>query len=122
MNSASRACGQSRRHRHEKPHRRKPYPLAKRPRPAREIERRAASQMPTSTNGTHYFAARETESAFVRAHDATSTNLPVQLEKFLFYRGTGDFKTPLTVTTTDDGSVSVSNTARCRSGICSFST
>ncbi|MSU59419.1 MAG: hypothetical protein EXS35_14820 [Pedosphaera sp.] len=69
-----------------------------------------AARMPTSTNGTHYFAARETDSAFLRAHDASSTNLPVQYEKFLFYRGTGDFKTPLTVTTTDDGAVSVHNT------------
>ncbi len=70
-----------------------------------------ASQMPTSTNATHYFAARETDSAFVRVNDASSANLPVQHEKFLFYRGTGDFATPLTVTTTDDSTVSVENTA-----------
>lgn len=69
-----------------------------------------ASQMPTTTNATHYFAARETESAFVRVNDASSTSLPVQYEKFLFYRGTGDFATPLTVTTTDEGAVTVENT------------
>lgn len=71
-----------------------------------------AALLPTSTNGTHYFAARETASAFVRATDSSSTNLPVQYEKFLFYRGTGDFGTPLTVTVTEGGSVTVSNTGR----------
>lgn len=71
-----------------------------------------AARLPTSTNGTHYFAARETDAAFIRASDSSSKTLPIQHEKFLFYRGTGDFGTPLTVTTADDGTVSVANTGR----------
>ena len=70
----------------------------------------AASLLPMHTNGAHYFAARETDSAYLRVNNLSPTNAADEFEKFLFYRGTGDFKTPLVVTTSDDGIVSVENT------------
>ena len=66
--------------------------------------------LPTDTNGTHYFAARETESALLRANNFAVTNAADEHEKFLFYRGSGSFTTPLVVTTADDGAVSLQNT------------
>jgi len=69
-----------------------------------------AKQMPTDTNGTHYFAARETDAAILRVNNLAATNAADEHEKFLFYRGSGSFATPLVVTTADDGTVSVQNT------------
>jgi hypothetical protein len=51
-----------------------------------------------------YFAARETDSDLVRV---SATN---EIEKFLFYRGAGDFKTPLRVTMKNSFSVTLANT------------
>jgi len=69
-----------------------------------------ATRLLMHTNGAHYFAARETDSAYLRVNHLSPTNAYDEFEKFLFYRGTGDFKTPLVVTTSDDGIVSVENT------------
>jgi hypothetical protein len=66
----------------------------------------ARELLPTDAQGSHYFAARETEAAIVRGHAATAAN---EHEKFLFYRGTGSFGTPLIVTTSPDGTVSLQN-------------
>lgn len=74
----------------------------------------AAALLPVHTNGAHYFAARETDSAFLRVNNLSPTNAADELEKFLFYRGTGDFKTPLVATMSDDGTVSVENTGTTR--------
>lgn len=68
--------------------------------------------LPTDTNGTHYFAARETDSSFLRMNNLSPTNAADEHEKFLFYRGTGSFGTPLVVTTSDDGIVTVQNTEK----------
>ena len=71
-----------------------------------------AERLPTDTNGTHYFAARETDASFLRVNNLSPTNAAVEHEKFLFYRGTGSFDTPLVVTTSNDGVVSVQNTGK----------
>jgi hypothetical protein len=66
------------------------------------------SKLPLDTNGTHYFAARETDAAILRARPTDTAD---EREKFLFYRGTGSFGTPLVVSTSDDGMVSLRNTS-----------
>jgi hypothetical protein len=66
----------------------------------------------TDTNGSHYFAARETESSALSVNNLALTNAVDEHEKFLFYRGTGSFATPLVVTTTDDGTITLKNTGK----------
>jgi hypothetical protein len=53
-----------------------------------------------------YFAARETDSAFVR----TAGPEKRQAEKFLFYRGVGDFQMPFVVRAQGNGRLTVQNT------------
>jgi hypothetical protein len=50
---------------------------------------------PTENNPSHYYAARETDSATIRVG---GTRGETQHEKFLFYRGIGNFDPPLVVT------------------------
>jgi len=69
-----------------------------------------AAQLPTDNSDNHYFAARETDSAFVRVDSGGTNGHTPELEKLLFYRGTGNFATPLRVTVTEAGLVSVANT------------
>jgi hypothetical protein len=54
--------------------------------------------------GDHYFAARETDSDYVKTKDET--------EKFLFYRGAGNFATPLRVTMKTDSFLVLTNTGK----------
>ncbi len=58
------------------------------------------TELPAEASGSHYFAARETDANRVRV---TTANGGQETEKFLFYRGVGSFKAPLTVTMSDDG-------------------
>lgn len=67
-------------------------------------------QLPASTKPSHYFAARETDAAFVRVASLERTNPAPEIEKFLFYRGLGNFQTPLKVTMNEQGVVTVVNT------------
>jgi hypothetical protein len=67
-------------------------------------------QLPTDHSDNHYFAARETDSALVKLAQGGTDGTTPELEKLLFYRGTGNFTTPLQVTLTDEGFLSVSNT------------
>lgn len=53
-----------------------------------------------------YFAARETDAAVVR----TSGQEKSEVEKFLFYRGVGDFQMPFVVRAHGDGKFTVKNT------------
>jgi hypothetical protein len=53
------------------------------------------AKLPSGQPGSHYYAAREAEADFVRAR-AEDGN--AEVEKFLFYRGVGDFLAPLKVT------------------------
>jgi hypothetical protein len=57
-----------------------------------------AGDLPTGASGNHYFAARETDAAFVRVKSPGRDGPATEQEKFLFYRGVANFKTPLQVT------------------------
>ncbi len=69
-----------------------------------------AAQLPTDNSDNHYFAARETDSSFVRVEAGGTNGTTPELERLLFYRGTGNFGTPLKVTVSDDGQLSLANT------------
>src|SRR5206468_9371948 len=72
----------------------------------------AAGEMPTGGSGNHYFAARETDAAFVRVKSPGRAGPATEQEKFLFYRGVANFKTPLQVTfaSGNDANLFLSNT------------
>lgn len=55
----------------------------------------AAINLPADFSPSHYFAARETDSAPVQV--CSTDGKPAQQEKFLFYRGVGTFDLPLSV-------------------------
>lgn len=59
----------------------------------------AKESFPTEPDGSHYYAARET--------DATPLEVGGQREKFLFYRGLASFQPPLAATIDREGKVSV---------------
>jgi hypothetical protein len=58
----------------------------------------APGELPTGVSGNHYFAARETDAALLRVKSPEPAGAAVEQEKFLFYRGVANFKTPLQVT------------------------
>jgi hypothetical protein len=64
-----------------------------------------ASRMPSDPAGSHYFAARETDAAYVRAASMSKTSPAPENEKFLFYRGAGSFGTPLVAAVTNNAVV-----------------
>ena len=55
---------------------------------------KAEPVLPSDPSGSHYYAARQTDAAFVRVAEK---GRKAEVEKFLFYRGTGNFDAPLTV-------------------------
>jgi len=55
----------------------------------------ASLNLPVEFSASHYFAARETDSAPVQV--CRMDGKPAQQEKFLFYRGVGTFDLPLSV-------------------------
>jgi hypothetical protein len=63
---------------------------------------------PSDISGSHYFTARQTDSDIVRWSQAPESSY-AERDKFLFYRGAGNFATPLTVSMKSDNSVVVSN-------------
>jgi len=65
--------------------------------------------LPVEDSGNHYFAARETDSAYVRVCPVTPQDQGIEYEKFLFYRGVGNFKAPLRAATTPGGRVQLDN-------------
>jgi hypothetical protein len=69
-----------------------------------------ASLIPFDKSGSHYFAARDTDAAFVRINSLSATNPAPEYDKFLFYRGLGSFTTPLRVTMPSDDRLSLTNT------------
>jgi hypothetical protein len=71
-----------------------------------------AKLLPTDSSGSHYFAARETDSAFVQVPSLSPTNSGHEFEKFLFYRGVGNFVTPLNVSMKSEGAITVVNTGK----------
>ena len=74
-----------------------------------EANAEALKLLPTDSQGAHYFAARDTEADLVHMKGVGGSE---EHEKFLFYRGTGSFGTPLLVTTSADGTVSLQNTSK----------
>src|SRR5213075_1743224 len=71
-----------------------------------------AAEMPAGASGNHYFAARETDAAFLRVKSPANAGPAIEQEKFLFYRGVANFKTPLQVTFSsgNDTNLFLSNT------------
>jgi hypothetical protein len=69
-----------------------------------------ANALRMDNSGSHYFSARETDAAFVQVDSMVPTNPAPEVDKFIFYRGAGNFATALRVTVNTDGSLSVTNT------------
>jgi len=69
----------------------------------------AARSLRQDRSGSHYFAARDTDSSLIRVDSLNPTNPEPESEKFIFYRGAGNFTTPLLVTMQADG-IAISNT------------
>ena len=67
------------------------------------------NQLPTDAKESHYFAARTEDAAFVRVNSLERTNPAPEIEKFLFYRGVGNFPSPLKVTMNEQGAITVTN-------------
>ena len=68
--------------------------------------RALAATLPGDTSGSHYYAARDTDADLLRVladEPPPRTGTQTQWEKFLFYRGVGSFRAPLTVTLGGDG-------------------
>jgi len=65
--------------------------------------------LPTSGESNHYYHARETDSAYVRVCPVEQDYQKTEYEKFLFYRGVGNFELPLKVKARAGGNFSVSN-------------
>ncbi len=64
---------------------------------------RAKEEFPTEPDGSHYYAARET--------DAAPVSVGGQQEKFLFYRGLATFRPPLSATIDRDGRIAAAQVA-----------
>ena len=62
--------------------------------------------LPHDKSGSHYFTARAAASQFLRSDSSTNS----EVEKFLFYRGAGNFQTPLRVSIDAANSLVVENT------------
>lgn len=67
------------------------------------------SRLPQDSSGSHYFAARETKSDLVRENLSPSVDQATEIEKFIFYRGAGSFKTPLRVSVDSNNMIAVEN-------------
>ena len=75
-----------------------------------EEHAKLARELPTAAERSHYFAARTEDAAFVRVNSIEPTNPAPEIEKFLFYRGVGNFQTPLEVTINESDQITLSNT------------
>lgn len=69
-----------------------------------------ASALARDFSGSHYFSARDTDADYLQVSSTAATNPLPEREKFLFYRGVGNFATPLRVTVEADESVTIANT------------
>jgi len=68
------------------------------------------SHLPISDQSSHYFAARDADASVIELETGAGDGRQVEHEKFLFYRGVGNFDTPLQVLTSEDGVITVRNT------------
>lgn len=92
------------------------YPAASRP-PTQQLRwddlKVLAKDKPSlnfSRDGQRYYAARVEEAATVQA--AAQDNRKHEVEKFLFYRGVGDFEMPFQVKALGNGKFTVKNTGK----------
>lgn len=69
--------------------------------PAVNIQPGTRPELPSDRDGSHYYAARETDAAPVRVYGED--------EKFLFYRGVAGFDVPISTSLQADGRVVVKN-------------
>ena len=77
---------------------------------SRRIGRQVEQVMVEPARGfPHYFAARNTDSAIVQMRTGTAPNVVDYFEKFLFYRGVGNFDLPLTLSETEEGTFQLIN-------------
>jgi hypothetical protein len=67
--------------------------------PRVDVAPAATDPFPRENGASHYYAARETEAAPIR--------VGAQAEKFLFYRGVGQFQPPIAAVTQPDGGVAL---------------
>jgi len=70
----------------------------------------AALLLPLDRSGSHYFTARQTDANCLQVESFCTTNSAPEREKFIFYRGVGNFATPLRVKVVGDGAVTLENT------------
>ncbi|MFL6273795.1 MAG: hypothetical protein ACJ74G_01185 [Blastocatellia bacterium] len=73
----------------------------------------ATQVLPVEASASHYYAARETDAALVRVCGQQNQ----EIEKFLFYRGVGQFDLPLTVRL-DGNRLAINNAGRDRVATC----
>jgi hypothetical protein len=76
--------------------------------PERHAE--VAQFVSTEKSASHYYPARETDAAIVRIDSLSRTNPAPEYDKFLFYRGVGNFTTPLHVTSDINSTLTLTNT------------
>jgi hypothetical protein len=67
-------------------------------------------QLPIDQSGSHYFEARETDANILQVNTLSTRSWEPEVEKFLFYRGVGNFTAPLHVTMDANSQVTLSNT------------
>lgn len=68
-----------------------------------------ASLLPHDDSGSHYFTARDTDSNLLRLPSHETADTGSQYEKFIFYRGVGNFSTPLHVTMEANDMITLAN-------------
>jgi len=71
-----------------------------------------ARSLPLDGSGSHYFTARDTDADYLRVHSLAATNPLTEHEKYIFYRGVGNFATPLRVTMSSSHVVTLANTGQ----------
>jgi hypothetical protein len=64
-----------------------------------KVRPRAAADFPREDSPSHYYPARET--------DASPVQVKGELERFLFYRGVGEFTPPVSATVQQDGRIAI---------------
>ena len=71
-----------------------------------------AKLLPQDPTGNRYLSARETDSTFLRSATLAPGNQPFDYEKFLFYRGVGNFSTPLRASMSSDNAITIVNNGK----------
>jgi hypothetical protein len=69
---------------------------------------RAVEDYPVESGANHYYAARKTDASPLEVRTEVGNRVDGEREKFLFYRGIGNFPLPLTATVSAEGQVVVS--------------